>query len=745
MSSGMGAFDLLHPQIQEQLYQMRWETLRPIQVDAIRSLILTESNVLISAQTASGKTEAAFLPILSQLADAPYGGVKALYVSPLKALINDQFRRLEELCNRTGIPVFRWHGDVGQSSRKELLERPGGVLLITPESIEALIVNRPHALASLFGQLRFIVVDELHSFIGSERGAHLRSLICRLIGHSREKVRLVALSATMGDPPAAARWLVPHSDSEFVTVSSPSDKTVRYQVKGYVRSKTLASSGSVGVDAIDDDDLQPPVSGDDMRLAHDLFQAFSPKTALVFANSRSKLEFYADLARQQSDAAGLPNRFRVHHGSLSKSEREDTEEALRSDQPTTTFCSSTLELGIDVGNVTEVGQIGPPWSVSSLAQRLGRSGRREGEASVLRLYLEEDEADPNRGLPQRLYIHLLQAIAMTELMLEKWCEPPEASLLHLSTLVQQVLSVIAETGGSSATRLLDVLIRRGGFAAISPSTLAAVLRSMAAHDLVEQTPEGDLILGLRGERLVRSFDFYSAFDTDIELSVIHAGRCIGTITALPGVAAEGFIILAGRRWKVVRFDEEAKQIIVEPSRGGRVPYFAGSGGADVHPVVRAKMREVLFAEKQYSYLDRTAKEMLKDARRVASDAGLTSRQFIRDGGILYWFTWTGTKVNRTLFALGLFKLGLRVKDEGIALSFEGSDEQRIAAAYRGLLVDLPTAEELALSFPSITGAKYHWALTQDLKAADFARSALDVSGARQLLSSELTPSDLDGR
>lgn len=178
--SGVPAFDLLAPGVQRQLYAMGWPSLRPIQADAIRAFSGTGNDLLIMAETAGGKTEAAFLPVLSAISDEPSGSVRALYVGPLKALINDQFGRLEDLCTHLEVGVHRWHGDVPASRKAALVKEPGGVLLITPESLESLLINRTGHLERLFGGLRAVVIDEVHSFLEGERGLHLASLLVRL-------------------------------------------------------------------------------------------------------------------------------------------------------------------------------------------------------------------------------------------------------------------------------------------------------------------------------------------------------------------------------------------------------------------------------------------------------------------------------------------------------------------------------------------------------------------------------------
>ena len=319
------AFDRLHPSLQESLYRMRWTKLRPIQVDAIHEVYDGKGDILIAARTAAGKTEAAFLPILSRILDEPKSGIRAVYAGPLKALINDQFSRLEELCKEAEIPVHKWHGDVSSSAKRKLIERPSGVLLITPESIESLFINHAQRLGDLFPHLSFIVIDELHSFIGNERGAHLRSLIRRLALKSRETVRRAGLSATFGTELHAVRgWLQPSDPDSVRVIEDPAKKTIELKILGYLKPPRHQEK------AQSDDEEETPVAGD---LESDVFETFHGKTALIFANAKCRIEKLADFARRESVRRGWPDLCRVHHGSLSKGEREETEEDLKSNRP----------------------------------------------------------------------------------------------------------------------------------------------------------------------------------------------------------------------------------------------------------------------------------------------------------------------------------------------------------------------------------------------------------------------------
>ena len=600
------AFSRLHPKLQQSLYGMSWTKLRQIQVDAIHEVFDGEGDIVISARTAAGKTEAAFLPILSQIIDDHEQSVRAVYAGPLKALINDQFLRLERLCELAEIPVHKNGMETWDKRQGSAFSRTLWRVLLHPHrnpSNRFSSATRYKLSTVVFGTQLF-VIDEMHSFLGNERGAHLRSLMTRLTAKSRKPVRRIGLSATLGDLAAAQYWLRPTDPERVRLLEDKEGKAISMRLSGYLR---FANESKTSV-ASDDDEIETE-SG---SLLSDVFEAFHGKAALIFANRKDRIETYADTVRRIAERRGLPNLFRVHHGSLSKGEREETEEELRAGKPIAAFCSSTLEMGIDVGSVKSVGQIGPPWSVNSLAQRLGRSGRKDGEKSEIRISIEEDELGPGATIIDRLFPDLLQTIAMTELLLLKWCEPPEVDRLHLSTLVQQSMSVIKEAGGARADQLHATLIKSGAFqtARFVGGPFIEVLRSMGKADLIEQTAEGVLILGLLGEKIVTSRDFYMAFIVPEEYRVIHSGRHVGNVTSAPDLSVDAYIILAGRRWKILQVDQDRKEILVQPSPAGRTPSFSGTRFSDIHPKIRGTMRSLLFRDDVPIYLDPKAKEML---------------------------------------------------------------------------------------------------------------------------------------
>ncbi|MCL4193688.1 MAG: DEAD/DEAH box helicase, partial [Thermoguttaceae bacterium] len=229
------AFALLHPGVQEAIWELGWKEFKPIQVQSIHAVCETNHHLVVCAQTAGGKTEAAFLPIISRLATDPEPSVQALYVGPLKALINDQFRRLEELCANLRLPVYRWHGDVPANQKNALRDQPGGILLITPESLESNFINFGAHVPRVYRHLSFVVIDELHSFLSNVRGVHLQSLLSRLSVAAGCSPRLVGLSATLADPQAARLFLVPDAmESVQVIQDTSATREIKFGIKAFL-------------------------------------------------------------------------------------------------------------------------------------------------------------------------------------------------------------------------------------------------------------------------------------------------------------------------------------------------------------------------------------------------------------------------------------------------------------------------------------------------------------------------------
>ena len=529
------AFELLAEPVRRWVYDQGWQTLRDAQEAAIPVLLAGTADVIIAAATAAGKTEAAFLPICSRLESDPARapGVRVLYVAPLKALINDQYDRLAGLCERLEIAVHRWHGDVPASKKSAFLKRPDGILLITPESLEALFVIRGSAVAGLLAALQYVVVDELHAFLGTERGAQLRSLLHRVELAIRRRVPRVGLSATLGDMSLAAEALRPgEPENVRCIVSAAGGQELSVQVRGYL---TMSSTS----DRPDDEAL------DQQQITADLFRVLRGQDNLAFANSRADVELYAARLRDMCEVAGHPNEFFPHHGSLAKELREEAEAALKDHgRPATAVATTTLEMGIDIGSVQSVAQLGAPPSVAALRQRLGRSGRR-GEPAILRVYVTEPSVDPRTSLADELRAELVQTIAMLELLRAGWCEPPDQDALHPSTLIQQLLSAIAQHGGITAAAGYRALCGPGSpFTAVTQAQFGSLLRDLGTREVLTQAADGTLLLGAVGERTVNHYSFYAAFTAAEEYRLFTGGRPLGTMPADLTLYAGALLIFA---------------------------------------------------------------------------------------------------------------------------------------------------------------------------------------------------------
>jgi len=721
-SSESVGFDLLEPRIQRWIWAEGWTSLRDAQERAIPALLGADQDVIIAAATAAGKTEAAFLPILTNLLQNTENPGAVLYISPLKALINDQWDRLARLCDELELPVIAWHGDISASRKHRFLKSPEGVLLITPESLEALFVNKGTSLAGLFANLRYLVVDELHAFIGSERGKQLQSLMHRVETIIDRPLPRVGLSATLGDMTLAAAFLRPNAPHHVSVIESKgSGQILKVQIRGYVECKKALPIQPEG------DDVFSP----DHSIAEHLFQVLRGSNNLIFPNSRAQVEWFADNLRRRCEQDGVPNEFWPHHGSLAKDIREETEKALKAgDRPATAVSTTTLELGVDIGSIKTVVQIGAPPSVASLRQRLGRSGRRPGEAAILRSYCKERQLDDGSPLSDRLRQGLLQSIAMIRLLMQGWFEPPRVHGLHLSTLVQQCLSVIAQRGGATAAELWSILIRSGPFIGVEQGSFLSLLRALGERDLITQETSGLLLPGVVGERLINHYDFYSAFVSNEEFRLVCDGKPLGALPVSRPLTVDQRIIFAGRRWRVTSVDTEAKVVVVRSDPGGAPPSFDGLG-ARVHDRVRQEMRSVLLEADVYPYLDTTAQELLAQARSAFSDLGLAHSSMIESGGKTYLFTWQGDWTNDAL-AILLTHTGLASENSGLVIEVEG-DRTSLESKLREIAEWDGIDESAVLAdVQNMAQEKWDWVLPSSLLMQSYATMQLDLGGAKAL-------------
>ncbi len=634
-------FSLFPAFIQEFIYAHGWSTLRPIQLAAAKTIFSTDRHLLLTSSTASGKTEAAFFPILSKLWRDPVDGVAVLYIAPLKSLINDQFGRMSEVLEQSGIRVTHWHGDVARSQKKQLLEKPEGILQITPESLEAMLINRPNDIGRLFGQLQFIVLDEIHTLTGSDRGNQILCQLARIERTIGRSPRRIGLSATLGDPALAASWLASGTGRETDIPRFAEEKTHwRLGLEHfYIGNPSLDQTGKTS-------EGKPDHAALDAGYEY-VYDCVKDRKSLVFSNSREETEYVCATLRQIARHRHERDVFLIHHGNLSAALREEAELKMKDEGIMAVTCATvTMELGIDIGRLERILQMGAPHSVSSFLQRLGRSGRR-GQPPEMMMVFREEEALPNAPLPQLIPWDLIRGIAIIQLYLEeKFIEPPRVKKEPLSLLFHQTLSILAAGGEMTAARLANTVLSLPPFANVSPEMYKTLLVSMLNHDLLEMTEERGLIVGLAGEKLLSSFKFYAVFQDSEDYTVRCESEEIGTITTPPPVGDR--FALAGRVWEVLELDTQRRLVYVKGVEGKMEVSWPGEFG-EIHTRILERMKQVLCEDTVYSYLKENARRRLEIARNAARNTGMLRHSLVSLGGYTYClFPWLGTRSFRTL-------------------------------------------------------------------------------------------------
>lgn len=613
----MTAFDLLSEPIRKYIRDQRWESLRKIQEASIPRILSTDNNYVIISKTASGKTEAAFLPILSKV-NFKEKGVKVLYISPLIALINDQFLRVEKLCAYLDVKVTKWHGEASKAQKDHLIKNPEGIVLITPESLEAMFVNRPQNIQHLFSSLDYIVIDEIHSFLGSERGLHLKSLLSRLQQVNSSRFSVVGLSATVSDVNQYAELKDYLGNSENTTIlRDTTPKPINALFKYF--------PGSVEELPLD--------------LLKDLYVRTRDSKILVFPNARGRVEEVAVKLKKISERVGGHQNYFSHHSSVDKEVREYVEFFAKSAKVENfcISCTSTLELGIDIGNVDEVVQIDATHSIASLIQRVGRSGRREGKSSNLYLYSTDRWS-------------LLQSLACWLLYSEQYIEPIQIIEKPYDVLVHQILSVVKGSSGLYLNELLPKIAANATFKNINEDEVKEIIDHLQAIDFLEKLGH-EYIIGVEGEKVVNHKDFYSMFHTPTFFKVSSQGVKIGELPLSPQIQENENIFLSAKIWKIKYVDYEMNKIEVIPANDGKKPIFLGDG-ADTAQRIREKMMEVLFSNVKYEFLDETGQLILDDMRSEFAIFPLNNFEFERplknSNDNLELFSFAGSKINKSI-------------------------------------------------------------------------------------------------
>lgn len=728
----MDVFQHYAPFIQDYIYEHNWQDLRPIQVAAAQEIFETDHNVLLAASTAAGKTEAAFFPILSEISKEKAESIQVLYIAPLKALINDQYDRLNEICENSDIKIWRWHGDVAQSQKRKMLKKPSGILQITPESLESFMINRHMDIPHLFHSLKFIVIDELHSFLRSDRGGQTFCLIERLSKLAGVNPRRIGLSATIGNTKAASQFL--GAGSKFAT-DAPQVQNIpqvwRLSMEHFYQTDPQAASKDFKPEQIVEPKTDKAPELADPAIGY-IFEHTRGKKCLAFTNSREECEAVCQQLRAYCRYNHEPDRFLIHHGNLSPALRETAEQAMKDEDAYLTTCATaTLELGIDIGKLESAFQIDAPFTVSGFLQRMGRTGRR-GNPPEMHFVMREEHPESRAMLPDLIPWSLLQGIALVQLYIEeKWVEPPQPNRLPYSLLYHQTMSTLAASGEMTPAELASRVLNLAYFHNVSQKDYQVLLRHLIKTDQIQWTENKGLILGLAGEKIVNNFKFYAVFQENEEFSVHAGSEELGTIVKPPPVGDK--IAIAGKVWVVEDIDRKRHQVYCH-GVDGRIPAYFGDVAGDIHPHILHKMRKILSETQSYRYLMKNAQARLTQMRDTCSIAGMPQKQLINLGGKMWaFFPWTGSYAFIALERLIKIKCGDKLNIRGfnssrpyfMEFAMDATEEEFFKVLKQEAAKDF---DPMDLVYPKEVPVfdKYDEYLPDELIKKEFAYSVLDI-------------------
>ncbi|SMG34746.1 DEAD/DEAH box helicase [Paraburkholderia susongensis] len=597
----MTAFERLHPAVQYHVVNsLGWSTLRPTQLQAIDP-VHSGHHCLLLAPTAGGKTEAAIIPVLSRMTTEEWRGLSVLYVCPIKALLNNLEPRLARYAALLGRTVEVWHGDVSDSRKRRVLREPPDILLTTPESLEGMLISPRLERKSWFGNVRTVIADELHAIAADDRGWHLRSVLARIDEYTSLPIQRIGLSATVSNPEDILAWFAPSGN------------------RSVVGSSTVSTDADVTIDAV----------GNLENAAIVVSRMYRGEKRLVFCDSRSSAEkLGASLNR-------LGVRTFVSHASLSASERRHAEAAFAEERDCVIVATSTLELGIDVGDLDRVIQIDSPASVGSFLQRMGRSGRRAGSRRSCLFLTTSDQG-------------LLTALGVCQLWSMGWVEAASPPPEPWNVVAQQTLLLVLEMGQVPRRSLRDTLLR--SFPELVPLDIERLIDGLAASQYLFVDPDDVAQIGPAAERAFGAShyrDLMATFSGPELLSARHGSTELGFLDPSVFAAQEGphFVLLSGRSWKVKEIDWKKRVVWLEPAKEGGKARWTGGGrefGAELAQAIRVVLEN---GTVKYATLSKRATAALEDLRN-ATPVTAGAVQAVAAARFKLW-TFAGTLANRT--------------------------------------------------------------------------------------------------
>lgn len=701
----MSTFSRLAPRLQEAIVtRLGFSGLRPVQ-ELAGAALLDGCNAVVLAPTAGGKTEASMFPTLSMLLDKPVEGVGALYLAPIKALLNNQAERLGNYTEMVGLRRFVWHGDTKSGDKQKFVREPCELLMTTPESLEVMLVSPRVPAARLFSDLRIVVVDEVHALAGTDRGAHLMSVLERIARLTKNDVQRVGLSATVGNPAAILGWLQGTSERSGVVVDPPKAKAKR--------------------------ELAVHLADDLPEIAAQAAAVAVGQKSLFFCQSRAMTERVAERMRTHGVDVF------VHHSSVAQEERAEAE--LKFNQQGTTnvciACTSTLELGIDVGDLDKVLQANAPSTVSSFLQRMGRTGRREDKGSANTTFFA-DNIDA-----------VIQAAALIELAREGWVENVAVQDRSWPVLVHQLLALTLQFGGVTRANAWNQLSRVPDFRGISEAEFQVLLSHMLQEGYLYETG-GQLSMGDTAEKVYGRKNFmelYAVFSSPVLYRVETPQK--QEIGSLEQNFVDSLVehmsafLLGGRAWLVDHVNHAERIIRVREAPRGRQPSWGGFVPQMLGYELCQRMRKILEDDKPLTYFTPKASAAL-EARRGEVGESLRGTNFLvqMDDGKAHVWTYAGGRINHTLKYILALLGGWKIVADNFQLRIEGDsvtpqalfeiiDRMRTDAFWSDRSVWGPIFADL----PEYRLSKFQKAMPQEFSEEMVAKYLLDVEGTRRVV------------
>ncbi|MBK8637868.1 MAG: DEAD/DEAH box helicase [Chromatiaceae bacterium] len=619
-----GVFDRLAEFIQEYIYRNNWDELRDIQVKACEVIFDTDANLLLSSGTASGKTEAAFLPILSVVHNSPKTkSVDVLYISPLKALINDQFERLDKLLLEADIPVYKWHGDVSTSKKKKLLNNPDGLLQTTPESLQGMLINQPGNIFMLFKSLKFIIIDEIHYFMSNDRGLQLLAVleqIQRMIGCVP---RRVGLSATLGDLKSAEEWLNTGSYRKSIApISSEGRRRIVIGMNHF--EKTENNHNEIA-----------------FNYYKCLYDITLNRRTIIYAQSRNDVEKNILYLKKMATKNKTADIYYTHHGGLSAQLRKYAEQLMKnSELPIVVGATLTLELGIDIGTLDRTVQVQSPMTVSSFAQRLGRTGRRGNPSEMI--FLHMFEADSSRFDKQYDW-DLIKSIAIIHLYVKnKWVEPIDIQRVNYSLLYHQTMCYLKRKIEALPKEMAQYILTLAVFKSIDQNDYKILLNHLINIGHIEYTEEGKLMIGVKVERMINHYSFLAVFVTSEEYTVKIDSTTLGTVDDIVPIGE--FLILSGKTWKVIDINNDSKTLFVEGGATQAKSPWQKQITIMVDTEIVREMKRILESDEAYKFVSESGQKNIEKMRCKLRDIGVLDKVIHQASEFSFnIFPWLGTR------------------------------------------------------------------------------------------------------